>query len=74
MGYLHDLDWKEIRDILIKIGLPVTAKELGLKDDEILKALEIAHKIRPERFTILGGEGLTKEAAVKVATITGVIS
>ena len=74
MAYLHDLDWENIRDVLITLGLPITAKSLGLKDEEILKALEIAHEIRPERFTILGKDGLTHEAAVKVASITGIIN
>ena len=73
MGYLHNLDWESTRDLMIKLGLPVTAKELGLKDEEVLKALEIAHSIRPERYTVLGKEGLTSDAAVKVASVTGVI-
>ena len=74
MAYLHDLDWENIKDVLISLGLPTTAKGLGLKEEEILKALEIAHKIRPERFTILGKDGLTHEVAAKVASITGVIN
>ena len=74
MGYLHNLDWETTRDLMIKLGLPVTAKELGLKDEEVLKALEIAHDIRPERYTVLGKEGLTSDAAAKVASVTGVIN
>jgi len=75
MSYLHEGEkgsQKQIETMKI-IGLPVTAKELGLKDEEIIKALEIAHKIR-QRFTILGSDGLTHEAAVNVALKTGVIS
>jgi len=30
MGYLHNLDWKATKDIMVQLGLPVTAKELGL--------------------------------------------
>ncbi len=74
MGYLHDLDWVEIKNIMINLGLPVTSRNLGLKDEEVIKALEIAHTIRPERFTVLGKEGLTRDAAIKAATITGVIN
>jgi glycerol-1-phosphate dehydrogenase [NAD(P)+] len=73
MAYLHDLDWEKIRSVLLQIGLPVEARDLGLSDEEIIKALEIAHTIRPERFTILGKEGLTHEAAVNAAEITSVI-
>lgn len=73
MAYLHDLDWQHIKDIMSQIGLPTRAKDLGLKNEEVIKALEIAHTIRPERFTILGKEGLTHEAAVAAAENTGVI-
>ncbi|UJG42794.1 MAG: NAD(P)-dependent glycerol-1-phosphate dehydrogenase [Candidatus Heimdallarchaeum endolithica] len=74
MSYLHEGEkgsQKQI-DTMKIIGLPVTAKELGLKDEEVIKALEIAHKIR-QRFTILGSDGLTHEAAINAALKTGVI-
>ena len=56
-----------------KIGLKTKARDLDIKDDEIIKALEIAHSIRPERYTILGKDGLSHEVAVRVAEKTGVI-
>lgn len=74
MGYLHGINWRRIRRIIKKLGLPTTAKELGVPDAKIVEALTIAHKIRPERYTILGESGLTWEAAEKVATVTGVIN
>jgi glycerol-1-phosphate dehydrogenase [NAD(P)+] len=33
----------------------------------------MAHEIRKERYTILGTDGITKDAAEKLAKITGVI-
>ncbi|HEY9245485.1 MAG TPA: iron-containing alcohol dehydrogenase, partial [Candidatus Methanoperedens sp.] len=72
MMYLHGGNWQEIRSALNTIGAPVTASELGIKEEYIIKALLHAHEIRPERYTILG-TGLTPQAAEKVATITGVI-
>jgi len=72
-AYLHGANWQLIRDFLQRIGGPTTAKELGVDPESILKALTMAHSIRPERYTILGESGLTREAAEKVATITGVI-
>ncbi len=72
MMYLHGKNWKKIRSVLKKIGAPTTAKELGVKPDDVIKALTIAHKIRP-RYTILGEKGLTVEAAERLAKITGVI-
>ncbi|MEM3226380.1 MAG: NAD(P)-dependent glycerol-1-phosphate dehydrogenase, partial [Saccharolobus sp.] len=38
-----------------------------------IKALTIAHTIRPERYTILGDRGLTWNSAEKIARITKVI-
>jgi len=73
MSYLYGDDWQRIRDTLKEIGAPTTAKELGIKDEYIIEALTIAHKINPERYTILGESGLTKDAAVRLALATGVI-
>ena len=73
MMYLHGGDWKGVRRTVKKLGLPIKAKELGLSDEVIVKALTMAHKIRPERYTILGESGLTWEAAERLARVTGVI-
>ena len=73
MMYLHGGDWKRIRNALLKIGAPVDAKGLGVMDQDIIEALMTAHKIRKDRFTILGTSGLTKSSAEKVARETMVI-
>lgn len=72
MAYLHGIDWRGIRKVLKVIGAPTTAKELGVEDEYIVRALVEAHKIRP-RYTILGDTGLTWEAAERVARVTRVI-
>ncbi|HEY9204737.1 MAG TPA: NAD(P)-dependent glycerol-1-phosphate dehydrogenase [Candidatus Methanoperedens sp.] len=72
MMYLHGGNWQEIRTALETIGAPTCARELGIKEEYIIKALLHAHEIRPERYTILG-TGLTPGAAEKVARITKVI-
>lgn len=74
MMYLHGGPWRRVKRILRKIGLPTTAEELGIPDEYIVKALTIAHRIRPERYTILGESGLNWEAAERLARATGVIS
>jgi glycerol-1-phosphate dehydrogenase [NAD(P)+] len=33
----------------------------------------MAHSIRPDRYTILGDNGLTREAAERLARVTGVV-
>lgn len=73
MAYIHGINWKEIRNALRRIGAPTTAEELGVPEEIIIKALTIAHTIRPERYTILGDRGLTRSSAEKVAKETGVI-
>ena len=44
---------EKIKRIVKKLGLPTTAKELGVKDVGVIKALTIAHRVRPERYTII---------------------
>lgn len=72
-AYLHGANWQLIRDVLRKIGAPTNARELGIDSKYVTKALTIAHKIRPDRYTILGEKGLTREAAERVAQVTGVV-
>ena len=73
MMYLHGGSWEEIRNALLAIGAPTTARALGVTDEELLEALCQAHFINKERYTILGDEGLTPEAAERLARITKVI-
>ncbi|RLI24911.1 MAG: NAD(P)-dependent glycerol-1-phosphate dehydrogenase [Candidatus Hecatellales archaeon] len=73
MGYLHKLRWKRIRAVLKMVGAPTTASELGVESEEVVNALTEAHRIRPERYTILGEKGLTRDSALKLAKETGVI-
>lgn len=72
MAYLHGEDWKKIRATLKAVGAPTNAKELGIPAKYIVKALTIAHKIRPDRYTVLKS-GLKTEAAERLAKATGVI-
>jgi glycerol-1-phosphate dehydrogenase [NAD(P)+] len=72
-AYLHNANWKRIKDTLKKVRAPTTAKELGVKNENIIKALKMAPKIRPERYTILHKLDLDYEGYEKVAKITGII-
>ena len=73
MMYLHGGNWQEVRDALLAIGAPTTARALGVTDDEVVQALVHAHEINKDRYTILGDEGLTLEAAERLAKITKVV-
>ena len=72
-AYLHNANWQQIRDTLKQIGAPTTACELGVKDEDVVKALEMAATVRPERYTILHKLKLNREACEKVAKTTQVI-
>lgn len=73
MAYIHGINWMKIKKHIKRAGLPTTAKELGLSDELIIKALTIAHTIRPERYTILGDKGITWNSAEKIVIETGII-
>lgn len=74
MLYIYgDPLWKKIKQVAKKVGLPTTAKDLGIPDEIVISALTIAHTIRPERYTVLGEKGLPEEAAVKILRETGII-
>ncbi len=73
MSYLHGKNWRRIRALLKRVGAPVDAEGLGVTDEEVIEALVMAARIRPERYTILGERGLTREAAERLARKTLVI-
>ncbi|CCC82145.1 sn-glycerol-1-phosphate dehydrogenase [Thermoproteus tenax] len=73
MSYLHGMDWRRIKALAKSAGLPTTLKEAGIDRDVAVHALTNAHKIRPDRYTILGESGLSKEAAEMALENTGLI-
>jgi glycerol-1-phosphate dehydrogenase [NAD(P)+] len=54
------------------VGAPTTVKELGIPRPIFIEALTKAHTVRPDRYTILGESGLTREAAEHLMKATGV--
>jgi glycerol-1-phosphate dehydrogenase [NAD(P)+] len=73
MAKLQGQDWKKISKTLKNVGAPTTAKEIGLKQDLLAKALVIAQSLRPERYTILKQVQMTKRKALDLAKSTCVI-
>jgi glycerol-1-phosphate dehydrogenase [NAD(P)+] len=72
-SFLHGSNWQQIKATLKHIGSPTTAEELGVKDTEVVKALQMAAEIRPERYTILHKLKLNYDACETVARATGII-
>ncbi len=73
MAYLHRANWKCIRRTLKMLGAPTNAHELGIEKKDVVKALETASTLRPERYTILNKLNLHHEAYERLAKITEVI-
>ena len=72
MSYLHGANWKRIRDAIKQLRAPTNADELGVQKDDIVTALELAAKMRPERFTILNKLSLDHNAYEHLAKVTEV--
>ncbi len=70
-AYLHGLNWAKMKRWMRALKMPTTAKSLGLDRDIIIEALLRAHKVRPDRYTILG-DGLTRVAAEQLIDTTGI--
>ena len=70
---LHGGDWEGFRERMKIAGLPTSAKEIGLKDEEVVEALLMAPDIRPERYTILHKLNMSRDEAENIARETGVI-
>lgn len=73
MAKLQGQDWKKIVKTLKDVGAPTSAKQIGLKSEEIVTALMIAQELRPERYTILKEIEMTEKKAVNLAKVTNVI-
>jgi glycerol-1-phosphate dehydrogenase [NAD(P)+] len=74
MTYLYGAKWERVRDTLKKVGAPTTAAELGVSDVELVRALELASTIRPDRYTILQKLRMDYAGCEKVAKTTQVIA
>ena len=71
--YLHRGDWKGIRDSLVRVGAPVSTKELNIGPEVVTKALAMSGGIRPERYTILEHVSIDAKKAESTVLATGVL-
>ncbi len=73
MAYLHGMNWRRLKQVVKKAGLPTRLKDAGIDKDVAVHALTTAHKLRPDRYTILGESGLSRDAAERALEATGLI-
>lgn len=72
MSYLQSRDNLDVRGYLQAAGVPTSASEAGIKRENIIHALTVAHKMRPW-YTILGTNGLSEGKAERLAKYTQII-
>lgn len=72
MAYMQGSGWKLVRDRLAEVGAPVTAKELGLSEEMIVKAVLGAKGIR-KRHTILDEKPADEKMVLDVCRAVGVL-
>jgi glycerol-1-phosphate dehydrogenase [NAD(P)+] len=73
MAKLHGLDWEKVAETLDNVGAPTKAKQIGLTEDHVVKALTTAQSLRPDRYTILSKVKLDKKSAHRLAKSVKVI-
>ena len=73
MAKLHGLDWEKVAQTLRNVGAPTKARQIGLKEKDVVQALVKAQSLRPDRYTILSKIKLEKESAAALAKSVGVI-
>ncbi len=81
MARLQGQDWMAAKEALEEIDAPVTAEQIGLSDEAVIRALTRARAIneswlrdRPDIYTIVMEKRLTREFATEIARETGVIA
>jgi glycerol-1-phosphate dehydrogenase [NAD(P)+] len=80
MACLQGLDWVAVKKALTEADAPVTAEQIGLSDEAIVRTLTGARAIneswindRPDIYSILMEKPLSQESAREIASKTGVI-
>lgn len=72
MAKLQGEDWEAILNALKEVGAPIKASKIGLRKDDVVRALLLAPSIR-DRYTILNRVKLSKEEAYRLAEETNII-
>lgn len=71
--FLHGGDWRSMKQTYTTIGMSIRASDYGISKAVMIKALSIAHSMRPDRYTILGESDLSLGASERSLEITGII-
>ncbi|MFH1631126.1 MAG: iron-containing alcohol dehydrogenase, partial [Candidatus Aenigmatarchaeota archaeon] len=70
--FLHKGNWKNIMELMNKLGLPTSAKSIGIPEETLIKALVQAKDIR-DRYTILNEVKLDEKETKNILKKMGII-
>ncbi|MGP6220268.1 NAD(P)-dependent glycerol-1-phosphate dehydrogenase [Caldiplasma sukawensis] len=71
--FFHGGDWQGLKRVYESIGIKLQSSSYGIEESVMIDAVRSAHRIRPERYTILGDTDLSYSAAENALRITGII-
>jgi glycerol-1-phosphate dehydrogenase [NAD(P)+] len=72
MTYLQGGDWKKIKKILVKLGLPTNSKGIGIEEKKLVNALVNARAVR-NRYTILNEKRINEKSAERILKNLGIV-
>ncbi|MGH7859940.1 MAG: iron-containing alcohol dehydrogenase family protein [Candidatus Binatia bacterium] len=73
MSVLRGEDWQSLRTSMRRLGAPISAREAGIRDDDVIEGLLHARETRPERYTLLDEISLTPKTARDAAKTAGIV-
>lgn len=71
IAYLQGQEWKKIKEVLQKIGAPVSFREIGIEREKVIRAFLEAKNVR-KRYTILNEKSLTRKMVEEILKETGI--
>jgi glycerol-1-phosphate dehydrogenase [NAD(P)+] len=73
MSALRGEDCAGLRSSMSRLGLPLSGREAGIGDEEVIQGLMHARETRPDRYTLLDEIRVDRERAFEAARTAGVI-
>ncbi|MDJ0270404.1 MAG: sn-glycerol-1-phosphate dehydrogenase [Aigarchaeota archaeon] len=71
-SYLHNANWRRVKQALKTMNAPSTLKELGIDEDVFTEAVKLAPNLRKERYTILHKLNLKDEEIRDILNDVGI--
>lgn len=70
--YLHNANYDDLRQTMIDLSIPTTAKDIGIPKETLVKALVMAKNVR-DRYTILNEIDIDANMAEKILKSIGIV-